>query len=140
MENNSIYPIKKIALDFPKKEKLKDKKQFEQLFIEGKSINEFPVRLLYTKTHFDDATPIKAAVVAPKKKFKGAIQRNKVKRLLREAYRHNKHLVFNSMEGNYAFLFLYLSNRMPNYKEVDVAVKQLLKAFIKKESHEKIDT
>lgn len=124
-------------MDFPKKEKLKHKKLFEQLFAEGKSISAFPVRLLYVKTQFEDGSLVKVGVVAPKKKFKGAVQRNRVKRQLREAYRLNKHLVFNNMEGNYAFLFLYLSTTMPNHNEVDLAIEKLLKAFQKKELHEK---
>lgn len=138
MSGNPIEEHKGFA--FSKKEKLKNKKFFEQLFSEGNSIGSFPVKLLYIKTVFDDDTIFKVGVVAPKKKFKSAVKRNKVKRLLREAYRTNKHLIFNNIEGNYAFLFLYLSNKMPNYEEVDVVIKQLLETFLKKESHEKIDT
>ncbi|PWL40520.1 ribonuclease P protein component [Flagellimonas aquimarina] len=124
---------------FPKEEKLKSKKLFEQLFTEGKSITTFPVKLLYTNADFDDDVHIKVGVVAPKKKFRNAIKRNRVKRLLREGYRLNKHLVFNNIEGNFAFLFLYLGGKMPNYQEVDRAIKQLLETFLKKQSHEKID-
>lgn len=124
---------------FPKEEKLKSKKLFEQLFTEGKSITTFPIKLLYTNADFDDDVHIKVGVVAPKKKFRSAIKRNRVKRLLREGYRLNKHLVFNNIEGNFAFLFLYLGGKMPNYKEVDKAMKQLLETFLKKQSHEKTD-
>lgn len=128
-----------VSFAFQKKEKLKNKKLFEQLFTEGKSITAFPIKLLYTKADFDGDIRIKVGVVAPKKKFRSAVKRNKVKRLLREGYRLNKHLVFNNIEGNFAFLFLYLGGKMPNYKEVDKAMKQLLEAFLKKQSHEKID-
>ncbi len=138
MYENPIEEHKNLV--FPKKEKLKNKKLFEQLFSEGKSMSAFPIKLLYTKAVFDDDVSIKVGVVAPKKKFKTAVKRNRVKRLLREVYRSNKPLVFNNIEGNYAFLFLYLSNKMPNYEEVDGAMKELLKTFLKKESHEKIDT
>ncbi|WP_396591231.1 ribonuclease P protein component [Allomuricauda sp. R78024] len=124
---------------FPKNEKLKNKKLFEQLFTEGKSITAFPIKLLYTKAAFDGDIHIKVGVVAPKKKFRSAVKRNRVKRLLREGYRLNKHLVFNNIEGNFAFLFLYLGSKMPNYQEVDKAMKQLLETFLKKQSHEKID-
>ncbi|WP_420320887.1 ribonuclease P protein component [Flagellimonas sp.] len=122
----------------PKKEKLKSKKVFEQLFLEGSSIKAFPIKLIYTKVDFDDGTNIKVGVVAPKKKFKSAVKRNRIKRLMREAYRLNKHIVFNKIEGNFAFLFLYLGNVMPDYNEVDGAINKLLEAFLKKESHEKV--
>lgn len=122
-----------------KKEKLKSNIRFEQLFNEGKSIKVFPVKLLYCGLSADEDFPFKIGVVAPKRKFKSAVKRNRIKRLLREAYRRNKSILFNNVEGNFAFLFLYLGNKMPNQIEVDKAVVQLLTAFIKKESHEKID-
>ncbi|MCL6274214.1 ribonuclease P protein component [Muricauda sp. 2012CJ35-5] len=121
-----------------KNEKLKSKILFEQLFTAGKSINAFPVKLLYANCEFEHVN-FKVAVVAPKKKFKSAIKRNRIKRLLRESYRRNKSLLFNNVEGNFAFLFLYLGNKMPSANEVDNAVIQLLQAFIKKESHEKTE-
>ncbi|MEZ4809802.1 MAG: ribonuclease P protein component [Allomuricauda sp.] len=122
---------------FPKREKLKSKKLFEFLFAEGKSIHVFPIKLLYLGSTFDDGCKIKVGVAVPKKRFKNAVARNRIKRLLREAYRLNKSLVFNNIEGNFAFLFLYLGDKMPNYGEVDTAMKQALEAFLKKESHEK---
>ncbi len=124
---------------FPKKEKLKSKILFESLFNEGKSVSRFPLKLIYLNTPFDDGAKIKVGVVAPKKKFKNAVDRNRIKRLSREAYRHNKSLIFNNIEGNFAFLFLYLGNKMPGYADIEVAMKQLMEDFLKKESHEKID-
>ena len=124
---------------FPKKEKLTNKKLFEALFIEGKTLKEFPVKLIYLPADFKDEVAIKVAVVAPKKRFKTAVDLNKIKRLLREAYRLNKPLIFNNIEGNFAFLFLYLGKRTPSFNEVDTAMKKLLNAFINKESHTKIE-
>ncbi|MDC6365184.1 MULTISPECIES: ribonuclease P protein component [Flavobacteriaceae] len=122
---------------FQKNEKLKSKKLFETLFADGSSIHKFPVKLLYIPSLFDDGAKIKVGVVAPKRKFKKAVHRNRIKRLLREAYRLNKPLIFNNMEGNFAFLFLYLGDKMPNFEEVDGAMKNVLEAFLKKEFHEK---
>ncbi len=124
-------------LIFPKEERLKSKKLFESLFAEGKSLREPPLKLIYAKTPAEQDVPVKVAVVAPKKKFKRAVDRNRIKRLLREAYRLNKPLIFNNIEGNFAFIFLYLGHKMPDYDEVEKAMKQLLVAFLKKESHEK---
>jgi len=125
---------------FSKQEKLKSKKVFGQLFVEGKSIDAFPVKLIYTQIDSEDDINIKAGMAAPKKRFKSAVKRNRIKRLLREAYRLNKYAVFNKIEGNFAFLFLYLGNKMPHYSEVDRAINKLLMAFLKKESHEKNNT
>ncbi|MFC4221759.1 ribonuclease P protein component [Flagellimonas marina] len=124
---------------FPKKEKLKSKTLFESLFKEGMSVSHFPLKLIYLNTSFEDDSKIKVGVVAPKKKFKSAVDRNRIKRLLREAYRLNKSLIFNNIEGNFAFLFLYLGNKMPSYVDIESAMQKLMEDFLKKESHEKID-
>lgn len=114
---------------FPKKEKLKSKKLIEQLFVEGKSMNLFPLKLIYLKIPFADDSKLKTGVIAPKKNFKKAVDRNKVKRLLRETYRLNKHLVFNNMEGSFAFMILYLGKEIPDYQFVNEKMKGLLEKF-----------
>ena len=126
-------------ISFPKKEKLTNKKLFEALFVEGNNLREFPIKLIYLPADFKDGVVIKVAVVAPKKRFKTAVNRNRIKRLLREAYRLNKPLIFNNIEGNFAFIFLYLGKKTPTFNEVDTAMKKLLHAFINKEFNEKID-
>lgn len=136
--NKQLDP-NRTALTFPKKEKLKSKKTIESLFVEGKNLREYPIKLIYLKTTNEDKVPIKVGVVAPKKKFKKAVDRNRIKRLLREAYRLNKPLIFNNIEGTYAFLFLYLGNKESNFAEVDLAMKKVLAAFKENECHEEID-
>ena len=116
---------------FPKKERLKSKKLFEQIFAEGKSVSNYPVKLLYLKSELPKSVKFQAGVAVPKKNFKSAVKRNRIKRLLREAYRLNKHLVFNNSEGQFAFLFLYLGKELPTYVDVEKNVQALLKKFIK---------
>ncbi|WP_435623992.1 ribonuclease P protein component [Flagellimonas sp.] len=122
---------------FPKSEKLKGKKAFDLLFAHGKTLNVQPIQLRYLPMEYEGDSRIKVAVVAPKRKFKKAYQRNRVKRLLREAYRRNKSVVFNNIEGSFALLFLYIGNSMPTPVEVEKAVQQLLQDFVKKQRHEK---
>lgn len=120
-----------MSYTFPKKEKLKSKKLFEKLFVEGKSISNYPVKLIYLKSELPRSVKFQTGVTVPKKNFKSAVKRNRIKRLLREAYRLNKHLVFNNSEGNFAFLFLYLGKELPTYFDVEKNVQALLKKFIK---------
>lgn len=117
---------------FPKIEKLKSKKIIELLFSEGKSLSSYPLKLIYIKTSLVEEVPIQAGVTVSKKKFKHAVSRNRIKRLLRESYRLNKHIVFNNIEGNFAFLFLYIGSEIPSQKLVEDHMSTLLRLFIKR--------
>jgi len=126
-------------MKFPKKEKLKSKKLIEMLFEEGKTLTSFPLKLIYLKLEVPVDAKFKTSVAVPKKNFKSAVKRNRIKRLLREAYRLNKHLVFNNSEGNFAFLILYLGKEMPSYPEMERGIQLILKKFLKKIDDAKVD-
>ncbi len=113
---------------FPKKEKLKSKKRIAQLFEEGRAITNYPIKLIYLET-MGQASKIQAGVAVPKKNFKSAVARNRIKRLLREAYRLNKAVVFNNTQDEFAFLFLYLGKEKPTFLEVESKMKSLLQKF-----------
>ncbi len=119
-----------MLFSFPKNEKLKSKKRFEQLFAEGKSISSFPLKLIYVKTELPENIKVQVGVSVPKRIFKSAVKRNRIKRLVREAYRLNKQGVFNNSEGNYAFLFLYLGTEMPTYAGLEKKMLAILQKFI----------
>lgn len=116
---------------FPKKEKLKSKKLIDLLFADGKAVSSYPLKLIYLKTTLPEGIKIQAGVTVPKKNFKSAVKRNRIKRLLRESYRLNKAMVFNNSEGDFAFLFLYLGKEMPTFEKVNEAMNFLLKRFLK---------
>ena len=117
---------------YPKKEKLKSKKLIEQLFIEGKSVSVFPLRLVYISTTFKEDVMIKAGVSVSKRNFKNAVDRNRIKRLLRESYRINKANYFNNITTQYAFMILYIGKKKPAFSELDTKMKLLLERFVEK--------
>ncbi|MEG3656163.1 ribonuclease P protein component [Arenibacter palladensis] len=119
-----------MSFSFPKKEKLKSKKLIEQLFAEGIGVTNYPIKLVYLKTSFEDDSKYKVGVTASKRNFKSAVKRNRIKRLMRESYRLNKHLIFNNIEGNFAFMFLYLGKEMPSQSKITDAMIPLMRKFI----------
>ena len=122
---------------FKKKDKLKSQKLIERLFDEGKSITVFPLRMLYLKTIHEDGSMIKAGVSVSKRNFKKAVQRNRIKRLLREAFRLNKPEYFNNITTSYALMILYIGKDATDFNSVNKNLKQLLSTFLEKISKDK---
>lgn len=119
---------------FPNNEKLKSKKLIEQLFKSGKSVSSFPVKLIYTTVPFEEDVLIKASVSVSKRRFKNAVDRNRIKRLLRESYRLNKSIIHNELQEQYVCMFLYLGKEMPNFNELNGKMERLLHKLVAKES------
>ena len=109
---------------FPKNEKLKSQKTIGSLFSEGKGLNQFPLRMLYLK--MDGQECIKAGFSVPKKNFKQAVARNRLKRLMREAYRLHKNKLKPNNGGNFALLFLYIGREECDFGEIENAMITLL--------------
>lgn len=116
---------------YSKKDKLKSKKLIEQLFSEGKAVTAYPLRLVYLKTEFNDNSILKTGVSVSKRLHKTAVARNRIKRLLREAYRLNKPLFFNNSSGSYAFMILYLSKDGTTFDKLNQSMKLLFEKFFK---------
>jgi len=118
---------------FPTIEKLKSKKLLDDLFTSGKKLNEYPIKLVYKQLDFEDDVLIKAGVSVPKRNFKKAVDRNRIKRLLREAYRLNKHIIHDEFNKKYVCMFLYLGKEMPPFETINTKVVKLLHKLAEKE-------
>lgn len=110
---------------FPKNEKLKSSKTIEKLFSEGKTHSKFPIKVFLLKD--ENLQDSKVAFAVPKRNFKSAVDRNRVKRQLREAYRLNKQLLENNNGKKFEMLFLYLGKVKPQYAPLEKTMVHLLK-------------
>jgi ribonuclease P protein component len=132
---------------YQKADKLKSRKQTQHLFSTGKAINVFPIRLIYTiepiPTTADNLTLtsiLQAGVGAPSRTFRKAVQRNRVKRLLREAYRLEKpnfiiQAALNNTEINpkrINLFFLYTDALVITKVEIQEKIKEILSILVTK--------
>ena len=116
--------------NYPKIEKLKNKKTIDSLFTEGKSVGKYPLRLVYIATDFEDNVPLKMGVSVSKKHFKKAVDRNYFKRVLRECYRLNKHILIDNLDQKYGMMFFYQTSDRLDYHQNKEKTKQLFEKFV----------
>ena len=118
-----------MQFSYPKKEKLKSKTTIDLLFSEGNSVSKFPLRLVYVENKEENAELVKMGVSVSKKYFKKAVDRNYFKRVLRETYRLNKHILIDNLEKPYAFMFFYQTKERLSYREIEEKTIQLFQKF-----------
>ncbi|MCE9537615.1 MAG: ribonuclease P protein component [Bacteroidetes bacterium] len=116
---------------FTKAERLSSKIEIENLFGTGKSFNSAPFKVIWLKKS-DGTAPAKIVISIPKRLFKRAVDRNRLKRLTREAYRKNKHLLYDNIENEKIHLmFIFTSKTIIEYKEMEEKVISILQRLIK---------
>jgi len=113
-----------------KQERLKSKTLIGNLYKEGKSVKSFPLRLVYLQTEHASKYPAQVGVSVPKRNFKKAVDRNRIKILLRETYRKQKQIVYDTIDKPYVYMISYIGKEKCTYTEIDLKMNQLLNAFI----------
>jgi len=127
MKNNR-EPEKTTRFTFKKEERLCSEKLFEKLFTEGHSFLVFPLKVVFIKTEYSGNYPVKAAFAVSKRSFKKAVHRNRIKRKMREAYRLNKHQLYQSVDGQkMALVFIFIAKEDLNYSVIENAIKKSIK-------------
>lgn len=115
-----------------KQERLKSKKLIEKLYAEGDSVKTFPLRMVYVQTAHTSDFPCQLGVSVAKKNYKLAVDRNRLKRLMRETYRLQKQIVYNNLEEPYVFMISYIGREEIKYEDLYLKMEKLLTLFIDK--------
>ncbi|MFV0417309.1 MAG: ribonuclease P protein component [Dysgonomonas sp.] len=126
-----------IKKTFPKEEKLCRTKSIDQLFSKGESFIAYPLRVVYLlEDEQDEALQIPSVLInVSKKKFKRAVKRNRVKRLIREAYRLNKTPYTQLLKENgkrMDIAFLYLKSELPTFQEIEKSIHKAVVVLTEK--------
>jgi len=120
---------------FPKKEHLCGEIRINKLYAEGKAFIAYPYRVVYRVETLQTDVPVLVLVSVPKKRFKKAFKRNKIKRLMREAYRLNKHLLTDICSQNACQVQMalnYVSDSEMDFKTMEIKMIDALKKVSQK--------
>ena len=99
---------------FKKSERLCDLKSTEKLFSNGKSLSEDPFRLVYMELDKARDPCIKTQIVVPKRNIVKAVNRNKIKRCIKEAFRNHKSYLISELEKKNKTINLYIIYQSSN--------------------------
>lgn len=113
---------------FRKNEKLKSKILIQELFSKGNSLKKFPIQLIYSPIQSENN---QVGVSVPKRNFKLAVDRNKLKRLMRESYRLHKNII-DDKSYYYSMMFIYIGKEKAEYPQISSSVQYLLNEMHKK--------
>lgn len=139
MENQNI--ISTVSHTFKKEERLCSKKVIDQLFLNGNSFLVFPLKVVFLETQLPSSFPVQAGFSVSKKIFKRAVHRNRIKRLMREAYRLHKHELYQQLEKRQlAVFFIFVGKELMDYPAIEKSMKKSLQrisiSFSKKTSEQ----
>lgn len=128
---------------FHRTERLKSEKVISQLFKKGQSFSCYPLRLVYIEilplsksADLSAFSPIQFSLTVPKKNFKHAVDRNVLRRRLREAYRLQKHEFYLFLKDNptfsekqFAFMVIYTAKEPLPYADIQKGIRKMISKF-----------
>jgi len=120
---------------FIKAEKLCNKVDSDILFSNGKSFFLEPFRIVFLKKDFDTNHCSRIQIVVPKRNISKAVDRNKIKRFVREAYRKNKKSLIDNLEFHKTvidFSLIYQIDEIKSFSFIEEKIKAILLSLMLK--------
>lgn len=128
-----------ISHTFHKNERLKSRKTIGKIFQEGQSFIAYPLRIAWVVQEDSQAAdfPIQFTQSVPKRRYAKAAHRNRIRRKIREAYRLQKHELYQTLSDNnhgkkYALMVIYVGKEDLPYATILKATKKWMRSFVKK--------
>ena len=115
---------------FSRQERLKSRKDIKRLFEESEHVKAFPIRCLFLQNEQStEDIGAQAAFSVPKRSFKKAAHRNRIKRRMKEAYRLHKSILLDASKKNntsYQLMFIYINREEWPFDKIEKAMKKSL--------------
>ncbi len=126
----------KKSFTFKREERLKSRKTIDSLFAGGHSFGQYPLRIVWTEVPQEKPnSPVQFALTVHKKKFRNDSDRNRIRRLIREAYRLQKPNFYEKLpplEGQLAMMIIFTGRETPTFDTVYEAMGRILHRLSKK--------
>ena len=117
-----------------KEHHLKSKKLIERLFSEGRTVKAFP--FIAVMASYSEGGPTQVGFSVSKKKFPKAVDRNRIKRKMREAFRINLPHSSLSRTSGLAFMLIYVDKIIADNEVFDRSMKKLIQKMVDAEAQD----
>jgi ribonuclease P protein component len=119
-------------LTFTKEERLCSKTELDSLFAGGKSVFVYPFKFIFQMADAQQKFPARVVFSVPKRSFKKAVDRNLIRRRMREAYRLQKAEFYTQMEQNISLMIIYIDKDILEYSSIEKGMNKGLKKLLLK--------
>tara|TARA_B100000902_G_C27002605_1_gene760624 strand:- start:262 stop:657 length:396 start_codon:yes stop_codon:yes gene_type:complete len=124
---------------YGKDQKIKSVLVFDRVFAEGEKIKAFPILARHTTSSFDANVPFQVATTVSKRRFKKAVSRNRIKRLMREAWRLEKHRLetdWTKGDPQGALVLIYVGREIPTFENCADTIRKIVDVLLEKKANQ----
>lgn len=119
--------------NFKKEERLCRKTAIDNLFNNGQSFFVYPLKIVWEQIEEERTFPVQVLISVSKRNFKKAVDRNYIKRIIRESYRKNKSILYENLlakQKKLNFAIVYTAKEIIAYEDLEQKIIQMLNRLI----------